>query len=45
MKEVPSLALALALAQRLDASGLAKEAAWMVKDAAESAGASPGTGS
>lgn len=42
MREVPSLALALALAQRLDASGLEKEALWLVKDAAGSAGASPG---
>ncbi len=42
MKEVPSVALALALAGRLDASGLGEGASWVVRDAAESAGALPG---
>ncbi|HXQ80773.1 MAG TPA: TIGR03790 family protein, partial [Opitutaceae bacterium] len=42
MKEVPSLALALALAGRLQASGIGNEAAWMLKDAAGSAGTSSG---
>ena len=42
MREVPSLALALALAERLDAAGLGKEALWMLKDAARSGGTSPG---
>lgn len=37
MKEVPSLALALALAQRLEASGNSEEATWVVKGAAEDA--------
>ena len=41
MREVPSLALALGLAQRLDAAGLEKEAVWTLKEAAESAGSSP----
>jgi len=42
MREAPNLALALALAQRLDAAGLGKEALWMLKDAAASAGSSSG---
>ena len=37
MKEVPSLALALALAQRLQASGNSEEAAWTVRGAADAA--------
>jgi uncharacterized protein (TIGR03790 family) len=37
MKEVPSLALALALAQRLLASGNGEEATWVVKGAADTA--------
>ncbi|HMD61680.1 MAG TPA: TIGR03790 family protein [Opitutaceae bacterium] len=42
MREAPNLALALALSARLDASGLGKEAVWMVKDAAATAGPSSG---
>lgn len=42
MKEVPNLALALALATRLDASGMDNQAIWVLKDAAESAGTAPG---
>jgi uncharacterized protein (TIGR03790 family) len=42
LAEVPSLALALALAVRLDASGLGKKGVWIVKQAAESAGSTPG---
>lgn len=37
MKEVPNLALALALADRLSAAGLTSESVWMLKDAVESA--------
>jgi uncharacterized protein (TIGR03790 family) len=37
MKDVPSLALALALAQRLQAAGSVDEAAWVVRAAADSA--------
>jgi len=37
LKEVPSLALALALAQRLQASGNGEAATWVVKSAAETA--------
>lgn len=37
MKEVPSLALALAVAGRLQASGITEEATWLVKGAADSA--------
>jgi uncharacterized protein (TIGR03790 family) len=37
MKEVPSLALALALAQRLQASGDSEGATWVVRGAADSA--------
>lgn len=36
MKEAPSLALALALAQRLQATGNSEAASWMLRDAAES---------
>jgi hypothetical protein len=43
MREVPNLALALALAERLAAAGIENEAVWMLKDAALSAaGTSPG---
>jgi len=43
MKEVPNLALALSLAERLAAAGIENEAIWMLKDAALSASsASPG---
>jgi len=42
MRAAPGLALALALGQRLDASGLGREALRLVKDAAGSAGGSPG---
>jgi uncharacterized protein (TIGR03790 family) len=42
MKQVPSLALALALAHRLDASGLGKEATWTLRAASELAGTQPG---
>jgi uncharacterized protein (TIGR03790 family) len=42
MQEVPNLALALALAVRLDAAGLGNQAIWVLKDAAESAGTAPG---
>jgi len=42
MKEVPNLALALALAKRLQAAGIGNQAAWMLKDAVESAGTSSG---
>jgi uncharacterized protein (TIGR03790 family) len=42
MQEVPNLALALALAARLDAAGLGNQAIWVLKDAAESAGTTPG---
>jgi uncharacterized protein (TIGR03790 family) len=37
MKEVPSLALALALADRLAAAGLVSQSVWVLKDAVESA--------
>ena len=37
MKQVPNLALALALAKRLETSGNPEEATWFVIDAAESA--------
>jgi hypothetical protein len=42
MKEVPNLALAIALAGRLDAAGLTAQAVWLLKDAVEAAG--PATG-
>ncbi len=42
MKETPSLALALALAPRLDAAGLTSQSVWMLKDAVDSAGTAPG---
>jgi hypothetical protein len=42
MKTVPNLALALALARRLDAEGNGDEPAWLVKAAAETADLSPG---
>ncbi len=42
MKAVPNLALALALARRLDAEGNGDEPAWLVKAAAETAELSPG---
>jgi len=42
MRKEPGLALALALAQRYEASGLHEGAVWLVKDAAETSGTSPG---
>jgi uncharacterized protein (TIGR03790 family) len=42
MGDVPSLALALAVAGRLDATGLGKKAVWLLKASAESAGNGPG---
>jgi uncharacterized protein (TIGR03790 family) len=42
IREVPSLALAIALARRLDASGLGKDALQLLKGAAGTHGASPG---
>jgi uncharacterized protein (TIGR03790 family) len=42
MGEAPDLALGLALAQRLAASGDVDRAAWVVRDAADSAGTSTG---
>ena len=42
MKAVPNLALALALARRLDAEGNGDEPAWLVKAAAETVELSPG---
>jgi uncharacterized protein (TIGR03790 family) len=42
MKQVPSLALGLALARRLEASGVKDEAVWWVGEAAKSAGTSAG---
>jgi predicted Zn-dependent protease len=41
MREVPSLALALALAQRLVASGDSEGATWVVRGAADNADTSP----
>jgi uncharacterized protein (TIGR03790 family) len=41
MKDVPNLALALALAQRLQATGVTEEATWIVSSAADVADMSP----
>jgi uncharacterized protein (TIGR03790 family) len=43
MKEAPNLALAIALAERLRATGNNEEAAWTITDAANAAGASSDT--
>ena len=42
MKAAPSLALALALAQRYEASGMHEGAVWLVKEAAENSGVAAG---
>jgi uncharacterized protein (TIGR03790 family) len=42
MKSVPNLALALALAERLQLSGNSQEAAWVLSSAADNLGTAPG---